>query len=232
MTASPAEPLLTHTSLTGPSLTGPSLSGIAGRAVLFVMAAEQEYGPHLRARFQPLMTGVGPVEAGIAMGGALAVLARQNALPDLVVSLGSAGSRVLEQAGVYQVASVSYRDMDASALGVPKGVTPFLDHPATVPLPCPVSGLPAATLSTGANIVSGAAYDAIPAEMVDMETFATLRACQRFGLPLVGLRGISDGAAELRHITDWTDYLHIIDERLAEAVDRLEQALGQGWPAR
>lgn len=227
MTASPAEPPLTHTSLPRPSPTR-----IGGRAVLFVMAAEQEYGPHLRARFQPLMTGVGPVEAAIATGGALAVLARRNALPDLVVSLGSAGSRVLEQAGVYQVSSVSYRDMDASALGVPKGVTPFLDHPATVPLPCPVPGLPKAALSTGANIVSGAAYDAIPAEMVDMETFAILRACQRFGLPLVGLRGISDGAAELRHIADWTDCLHIIDEKLAEAVDRLDAALAQGLPAR
>lgn len=226
MTASPAEPPL------APSLARPPLTRVGGRAVLFVMAAKQEYGPHLRARFRPLMTGVGPVEAAIATGGALAVLARDNALPDLVVSLGSAGSRVLEQAGIYQVASVSYRDMDASVLGVPKGVTPFLDHPATVPLPCPVPGLPAATLSTGANIVSGAAYDAIPAEMVDMETFSTLRACQRFGLPLVGLRGISDGAAELRHVDNWTEYLHVIDERLAQAVDRLESALAEGLPAR
>jgi adenosylhomocysteine nucleosidase len=66
--------------------------------------------------------------------------------------------------------------------------------------------------------------------MVDMETFAILRACQRFGVPLIGLRGISDGAAELRHAGDWTDYLHIVDERLADAVDRLEPALGQGLP--
>ncbi|HRP80068.1 MAG TPA: 5'-methylthioadenosine/S-adenosylhomocysteine nucleosidase, partial [Aquamicrobium sp.] len=35
---------------------------------------------------------------------------------------------------------------------------------------------------------------------------------------------------ELRHIGDWTDYLHIVDERLADAVDRLEPALGQGLP--
>ena len=215
MTASPAEPPLTR---------------IAGRDVLFVMAAEQEYGPHLRARFQPLMTGVGPVEAAIAAAAALAVLARRDALPDLVVSLGSAGSRVLEQTQVYQASSISYRDMDASALGVPKGRTPFLDLPATVPLPCPIPGLPTATLSTGANIVSGRAYEAIQAEMVDMETFAILRACQRFGLPLIGLRGISDGAAELRHIGDWTEYLHVIDEKLADAVDRLEPALGQGLP--
>ena len=217
MTASPAEPPLTR---------------IAGRDVLFVMAAEQEYGPHLRARFQPLMTGVGPVEAAIAAAAALAVLARRDALPDLVVSLGSAGSRVLEQTQVYQASSISYRDMDASALGVPKGRTPFLDLPAAIPLPCIVAGIPAATLSTGANIVSGAAYDSIEAEMVDMETYAALRAAQRFGVPLVGLRGISDGTRELRHVDNWTEYLHIIDERLAEAVDRLESALADGLLAR
>ena len=213
MTASPAEPPLTL---------------VSGHDVLFVMAAVEEYGPHLRARFSPLMTGVGPVEAGVATAGALARLAGAGRLPRLVVSLGSAGSRVLEQAEVYQVSSVAYRDMDASVLGVPKGVTPFLSLPAALPLSFRIPGIAAATLSTGANIVSGAAYDGIEAQMVDMETFATLRACQRFSVPLIGLRGISDGAAELRHIGDWTDYLHVIDEKLAGAVDRLESALGQG----
>ena len=217
MTASPDEPPLTR---------------LGRKNVLFVMAAEQEYGPNLRARFQPLMTGVGPVEAAIAAGAALAVLARRGALPDLVVSLGSAGSRVLEQAQVYQVSSVSYRDMDASALGVPRGQTPFLGLPAVTALPLAIPGIPAATLSTGADIVSGAAYDRIEAEMVDMETYAISRACQLFSVPLAGLRGISDGAQELRHVDNWTEYLHIIDEKLAGAVDRLEKALAAGLPAR
>ena len=118
--------------------------------------------------------------------------------------------------------------MDASALGFEKGATPFLDLPVTVPLPLRIPGIAEATLSTGANIVSGTAYDAVAADMVDMETFAVLRACQRFGVPLVALRGISDGAAELRHVGDWTEYLHVIDERLAQAVDRLETALADG----
>ncbi|RIK84323.1 MAG: 5'-methylthioadenosine/S-adenosylhomocysteine nucleosidase [Hyphomicrobiales bacterium] len=210
----------------------PPVTPLSGRRVLFVMAAEQEYGPHLRARFTPLMTGIGPVEAGIAVSAALARLEAGNGLPDLVVSLGSAGSRRLEQAAVYQVSSVGYRDMDASALGVAKGVTPFLGLPAVLDLPFAVAGVPSATLSSGAGIVSGAAYDGIAADMVDMETYACLRACQRFGVPLAGFRGISDGAAELRHIGDWTEYLHVIDERLAAAVDRLAEALAEGLLAR
>ena len=101
----------------------PHITSISGKNVLFVMAAEAEYGPHLRALFTPLMIGVGPVESAIAVSNALARLKAANALPDLVVSLGSAGSRVLEQTEIYQISSVSYRDMDASLLGVPKGVT-------------------------------------------------------------------------------------------------------------
>jgi adenosylhomocysteine nucleosidase len=145
-----------------------------------------------------------------------------------VVSLGSAGSRVLAQASVHQVASVAYRDMDAVPLGFSRGQTPFLDLPPVVALPHRIPGLAAARLSTGADIVSGAAYDAIEAEMVDMETWAVLRACQRFGLPLVGLRGISDGAAELGRLGDWADCLPVVDERLAGAVDALAAALEGG----
>lgn len=201
---------------------------MSGRSVLFVMAVDAEYGPHLKKRFAPFMTGVGPVEAGVALGAELARLAGADGLPDLVVSLGSAGSRKLEQTAVYQVSSVSYRDIDASPLGFEKGRTPFLDLPATVELPLRVQGIPAASLSTGGAIISGASYDAIDADMVDMETFAVLRACQRFRLPLIGLRGISDGAAELRHVDDWKEYLHVVDEKLALAVDRLEAAIGSG----
>jgi adenosylhomocysteine nucleosidase len=198
------------------------------KRILFVMAAEAEYGPHLQKRFVPLMTGVGPVEAGVRLGAELARLKIEGGLPDLVVSLGSAGSRSLEQAEIYQAVLVSYRDMDASPLGFEKGTTPFLDLPAIVPLPHRVPSIKEASLSTGAGIISGDAYAGIGADMVDMETFAVLRACQLFGVPLIALRGISDGAADLKHVGDWTEYLHVIDEKLAAAVDRLQAAIASG----
>ena len=191
--------------------------------ILYVMAAEAEYGPHLRARINPLISGVGPVESAVAVTRALARAEQNDALPQLVVSLGSAGSRRLEQCGLYQASSVGYRDMDASPLGFARGQTPFLDLPPVLPLTT-APGLPTATLSTGANIVSGPAYDGIDAEMVDMETYAILRACQAFGIPLLALRGISDGAVELAHVSDWTQYLGIIDEKLAVAIGVIEAA--------
>jgi adenosylhomocysteine nucleosidase len=201
---------------------------IAGKSVLFVMAADAEYGVFLRTRISPLMTGVGPVEAAVALTRELARLSSHDDLPDLVVSLGSAGSATLEQAEIYQVSAVSYRDMDASAFGFEKGKTPFLDLPVSVELPLRIPGIPTATLSTGANVVSGVAYQSIDAQMVDMETFAILRACQSFNIPLIGLRGISDGRDDVNHIDDWTQYLHVIDKKLALAVDGLQTALEDG----
>ncbi|MCJ8054376.1 5'-methylthioadenosine/S-adenosylhomocysteine nucleosidase [Shinella curvata] len=205
-----------------------ALKTVGAKRILYVMAANPEYGPHLKARITPLMTGVGPVEAAVQLTLALCHLAADGNLPDYVVSLGSAGSATLEQTEIYQAISVSYRDMDASPLGFTRGATPFLDLPVEVSLPVRIPGIPAARLSTGANIVSGAAYTGIDADMVEMETFGALRACQAFGVPLIGLRGISDGKAELTHIGNWTEYLDVIDEKLAAAVDRLEAAMLDG----
>lgn len=201
--------------------------------LLYVMATELEYGPELRTRITPLVTGVGPVEAAIGVTARLSELATAGKLPQMVVSLGSAGSAKLEQCGLYQASSVSWRDMDASPIGFEPGVVPFLDLPAELPLGPFIPGIERATLSTGADIVSGARFARLGADMVDMETYAVLRACQRFSLPLIALRGISDGDAELGHITGWTQYLGIIDVKLGEAVDRLEASISAGsmdWP--
>jgi len=198
---------------------------ISGRNVLFVMAADAEYGPHLRARFNPLITGVGPIEAAITGALALGALTRAGTVPDLVVCLGSAGSRVCPLGEVFQVKSVSWRDIDASPFGFTKGVTPFVDHPVDIPLVTPLP-IAAARLSTGGNVLSGAGYGAIDADMVDMETFALARVCAVFGVPLMGLRGISDGPEPPAGLHDWTNLLGHLDEELARAVDLLPAALG------
>lgn len=200
---------------------------IGKKSIAYVMAVDAEYGPHLQARFLPLMTGVGPIEAALVLTEALTEARNTDQLPDLIVCLGSAGSRNLKRMMIYQAKSVSWRDMDASALGFPKGETPFLGLPAELPLPYQIPGIPSARLSTGANIVTGAAYDGIDADMVDMESFAIFRACQRFDLPMIALRGISDGVADLNHISDWTQHLNLIDENLAKAVDLLEKAIAE-----
>lgn len=195
-------------------------------AVLFVMATAQEYGPELKSRIDPLITGVGPVEAAVTTVHRLAGLSAGDSPADLIVSLGSAGSSQLEQGEIYQASAVSYRDMDASPLGFEKGRTPFLDLPAELTITQQLAGIPRATLSTGADIVTGERYGEIDAQMVDMETFAVLRAAHRFDVPVIGLRGISDGRDPVSKYEDWTRYLADIDRKLAAIVDRMEVLLG------
>jgi adenosylhomocysteine nucleosidase len=197
-------------------------------SVLFVMATEQEYGPHLRRLIHPLITGVGPVEGAARLGAVLGGLEARGELPDLIFSLGSAGSRTLEHAGVYQVASVAYRDMDASALGFEAGLTPFLGEPVVALIPQRLPDVLSASLSTGGAIISGAAYDAIAADMVDMETYAFYRAARLFDRPMIGLRGISDGRGDLTGVHDWTEYLHVLDERLAAIIEALPDQTANG----
>ena len=201
---------------------------IGSLSVLFVMATNQEYGPALRRLIDPLITGVGPVEAAVVTGAALGALAERKRLPDLVFSLGSAGSRTLDHAAIYQIANVTYRDMDATPLGFAKGVTPFLGELAVIPIPHRIPGMPSASISTGGAIISGGGYDGIAADMVDMESYAVLRAAQRFGVSMVGLRGISDGRSELTKLPDWTDTLHDIDAKLAAAVEAFKMHVESG----
>lgn len=188
--------------------------------VLYLMATEAEYGAALRTLIEPIIIGVGPVEAGVR-----SLKALHDHPADLVVNLGSAGSRSLPQAEVFQVSAVSYRDMDASPLGFPKGITPFLDLPAELSIPQRLPGVPTARIATGASIVNGAAYDAIDADMVDMESYAVLRACMIAGCSMICLRGVSDGVEEIKRFSDWTFYLAEIDAQLAGIVRGLPDAL-------
>ncbi|AXU18418.1 5'-methylthioadenosine/S-adenosylhomocysteine nucleosidase [Novosphingobium sp. THN1] len=201
------------------------LTALGKKRGLFVMAAEPEYGPHLRARFVPLITGIGPVEAALHAGVALARLEAAGTLPDLIVCLGSAGSRRCALGSIHQIGSVSWRDMDASALGVEPGVVPYLDEPKELPLETPLD-LPIATLSSGGDVVSGDHWDRVSADMVDMETYAVARAARTFGVPLVGLRGVSDGPGELAGAHDWHKLLGYLDGELAKAVDLLAAHYG------
>lgn len=197
---------------------------IGRERVLYVMATTHEYTSTLQELFTPLVTGVGPVEAALALSRALADLKGEGALPTLIVAVGSAGSAKLDHGGVYQASEASYRDMDCSALGFARGVTPFLDQPAVIPLTCPFPSVRRATLSTGANIVSGDGYAGIDADMVDMETYAYARAARGFGVPVASLRGISDGRNPLSgRLSDWTDPLSQIGKGLARAVAALHQ---------
>jgi adenosylhomocysteine nucleosidase len=207
----------------------PSVTTVRGVRLLYVMATEQEYTPALQEKISPLITGVGPVEAGVSLAAALGELRMRGEPPHIVVALGSAGSARLEHLGVYQASSVRYRDMDCSPIGFERWLTPFLDEPIDLPLEPHIPGLPCATLSSGAKIISGGAYADAGADMVDMETYAYARAARKFGCQAISLRGISDGRAPLEGYADWADTLEALGGKLAQAIETISEYCEGNW---
>lgn len=52
--------------------------------------------------------------------------------------------------------------------------------------------------------MGGADYAASSADLADTEPFAVVRACQRFGIPVISLSGVSDGPGDLLEMGGWT----------------------------
>jgi adenosylhomocysteine nucleosidase len=199
-------------------------------AALVVMATDLEHGKNLKALgIKPLITGVGPVQAAIELTHALVKLAHAEPprRPDVIINLGSAGSATLEQGAVYRVARSLYRDMDASAFGFPKGQTPFSPHPATIETAPIMPDFPSASCSSGANVVSD--HDATGADLADMEYSALNEVAMRFGIALIGFKGVSDGEKPLTgELAQWTELLPVIDRNLAEAIVSLKARIARG----
>jgi adenosylhomocysteine nucleosidase len=197
---------------------------------LVVMATDHEYGAHLKQLgIKPLITGVGPVQAAIELTHALVRLAHAKppCRPDVILNLGSAGSATLEQGAVYRVARSLYRDMDASAFGFAKGQTPFSPHPATIEAAPIMPDFPSASCSSGANVVSDHLISG--ADLADMEYSALNDVAMRFGIALIGFKGVSDGAKPLTgDLVQWTELLPVIDKNLAEAIVSLKARIAQG----
>ena len=96
------------------------------------------------------------------------------------------------------------------------------------PLSPIVPGLAQATLSTGANVVTGAGYAHHNAGYGRYGKLCGAARLPAPRVPLIALRGISDGADPLEGLHSWTEYLHIVDENLAAALDRAARGAGRG----
>ncbi len=121
----------------------PSLGPFCGRSILFVMATEAEYGPHLRGLIQPVITGVGPVEAAIGTTRALTALLDAGTPPDLVMSLGSAARTASNRAGSIRSRASPIATWMRARWDLRKGATPFLDRPIEIALPIRLHEVPA-----------------------------------------------------------------------------------------
>lgn len=150
---------------------------------MLVVALEEE-ASHLHVSELPvLVTGVGKVNAALAVSLALA-----DTTPTRVVNLGTAGALHDGMVGTHVVGTAIQHDLDDEAVFALSGL-----H-ASEPLRLADSGV---TLATGDLFVSDEATRARLAEradLVDMEGYAVARAALAAGVPVTLVKQVSDQA--------------------------------------
>ncbi len=141
-----------------------------------------------------LYTGVGKVNAAIALTRRLAKFAREGSRLPLVVNFGTAGSASLPARSLVACRRFVDRDMDVGALGFAPGVTPFDALPPVLEFPAAFPELPEATCGSGDSFAT--THCGFDFDVVDMEAYALAKACKVVGAPLACAKYVSDGADE------------------------------------
>lgn len=179
---------------------------------LYVFALEQET-QGLFDGSDHLYTGVGKVQAAHALTRRLA-----ETRPSLIVNLGTAGSARVKPGVVVHCRKFMQRDMDASALGLAVGVTPFSDSPRMLTYGLAVDGLPEAICGTGDNFATHQDPDY---DVVDMEAYALAYVAMREQVPFACLKYVSDGANP-NAPADWAQALRVAACALTQALLKLQ----------
>lgn len=164
-----------------------------------IVAALEMETPELD-QFAPVIhTGVGKLNAAIRLFEAILFYK-----PDRVINYGTAGT-VSGKTGLLKVDTFIQRDMDVRGLGVPRGVTPFMEE-----------RLPEAkgiVLASGDSFVTDAELHLdgldIAVDLIDMEGFALHKVCQH-------------------HHTKFDCYKYVTDSTDADASDDWRENVALG----
>ncbi|MCD0452326.1 nucleoside phosphorylase [Actinocorallia sp. API 0066] len=155
---------------------------IAPDRPLLVVAADEE-ATYLDHELPVLLTGVGKVNAAVAVA---AVLARHT--PAEIVNLGTAGALRPGVHGTHEVARVIQHDLDG------EGITALTGRLTGEPLELAPDGLVLATGDVFVSVEAVRVRLAADAHLVDMEGYAVAAAARAAGVPVRLVKHVSDGA--------------------------------------
>jgi len=166
-----------------------------GTGILVAMALPAESaGVFEAAGVEVLCTGVGKVNAAIALTRRIARLRHQGHGPPLVVNFGTAGSARIPMHTLVACRQFVDRDMDVGAHGFAPGVTPFDEFPPMLEFPSLFAALPEAVCGSGDSFATA---DHGPAcDVVDMEAYALAKVCRIEGAGFACAKYVSDAADE------------------------------------
>lgn len=139
-----------------------------------------------------LYTGLGKVNAAIAVAGRLAELRASGVVLPTVLNFGTAGSPVLPTHSVVACHAFVQRDMDVTGLGFAPGVTPFEAEPPRLEFEALFTDLPHGVCGSGDRFETGS--PAVQCDVIDMEAYALAKACKRAGARFGCVKYVTDGA--------------------------------------
>jgi adenosylhomocysteine nucleosidase len=168
-----------------------------------VVVALEEEAAYLGDRLPILLTGVGKVNAAMAVSAALAI-----ARPAAVINVGTAGAVRAGLEGAHEVSRVVQHDLDDALLQALTG--------RSFGAPIELGG-DGPTLATGDLFVSSPAdrerVGAL-ADLADMEGYAVAAAARHAGVPVRLVKHVSDAADDGAGQT-WQDSVHDAARQLA-----------------
>jgi adenosylhomocysteine nucleosidase len=164
-------------------------------ALIVAMALPAEgAGLFEAAGVEVLYTGVGKVNAAIALTRRLEAHRHAGEPAATVLNFGTAGSSRLPARALVACRRFVDRDMDVAALGFAPGETPFDAWPPVLEFPAVFEGLPEAVCGSGDSFATRP--HAVDCDVVDMEAYALAKACLAAGAAFACAKYVSDGADE------------------------------------
>ena len=163
------------------------------QTTLLVVALENELPRDMVVGWTVIYTGVGKVNAAIALCDAIAIHQ-----PKHVVNYGSAGALRPDLAGLHRVTRFLQRDMDVRTLGFALGQTPFENDGEIL------AGTGGLSCGTGDQFVSSPPE--LTSDLVDMEAYALARICKQKAIDFHSFK-FSSSTADGDAAHDWSQQL-------------------------
>ena len=181
-----------------------STADVSGPFLVTVALEIEGQGVFEAAGIPVLYTGLGKVNAALALAARLADLRAHGATMPTVLNFGTAGSPVLPTHCVVACRAFVQRDMDVTGLGFAPGVTPFEDEPPRLEFEPLFIDLPHGVCGSGDRFEMG--RPGVDCDVIDMEAYALAKACKRAGAMFGCVKYVTDGADHAA-ANDWTTNL-------------------------
>lgn len=142
-----------------------------------------------------IFTGVGKINATYYLTKKLEEMRYKGTLPKYVINVGSCGSKKYKKGSLIYCNKFIQRDMDATAFGYEKGITPSDTFPLILEHNKCIDNLPCGICGSGDSFVTTDNIDK-RIDLVDMEGYALARVCKLENINFISIKYVTDGLDE------------------------------------